>query len=228
MGGEEPGEGGEAGQGPPTPPHDAPRTCSSGAAGAWSTFWNSASRQAVWSCCSRTRARIRGRARLLSICAKLPWTSRLTRSSSSSDREKAAEQSRLRGKSRGVAVCVGWPAAGVRRAAPPSPLVPRGARGPAPGDNADLSEGSPTETARDRSYVRSPTSKADQHTHREQARGRGERAERGRPGARGPGVKKPAPPAADTAPGMPRAALGTVGNTVTLTCRVRRGRKAYR
>lgn len=187
MGGEEPGEGGEAGQGPPTPPHDAPRTCSSGAAGAWSTFWNSASRQAVWSCCSRTRARIRGRARLLSICAKLPWTSRLTRSSSSSDREKAAEQSRLRGKSRGVAVCVGWPAAGVRRAAPPSPLVPRGARGPAPGDSADLSEGSPTETARDRSYVRSPTSKADQHTHREQARGRGERAGRGRPGARGPG-----------------------------------------
>lgn len=43
-------------------------------------------------------------------------------------------------------------------------------------------------------------------------------------GREGRGVKKPAPPAADTAPGMPRAALGTVGNTVTPTCRVRRGR----
>lgn len=83
---------------PPTP--HALHTCSSGAAGAWSTFWNSASRQAVWSCCSRTRARILGRAKLLSICAKQPWTSCLARSSSSSDRAKAAEQSRLGGESR--------------------------------------------------------------------------------------------------------------------------------
>lgn len=76
-------------------PRDVHPTCSSGAARAWSSFRNSASRQAVWSRCSRTRARILGRAKLLSICAKQPCTSCLILSSSSSDSEKAEELSFL-------------------------------------------------------------------------------------------------------------------------------------
>lgn len=76
---------------------DMTPTCSSGAARAWSSFRNSASRQAVCNCCRSTRARTLGRARLRSSCVKQPWASCFTLSRSSSDSEMAAQQSFLGG-----------------------------------------------------------------------------------------------------------------------------------
>lgn len=76
---------------------DMTPTCSSGAARAWSSFWNSASRQAICNCCLSTRARTLGRARLRSSCVKQPWASCFTLSRSSSDSEMDAQQSFLEG-----------------------------------------------------------------------------------------------------------------------------------
>lgn len=97
-------------------PRDTHPTCSSGAAMAWSSFRNSASRQAVWNRCSRTRARILGEGQApvhLSEAAVnfLPHPKQLL-----FRQEKAEEQSFLKSKKSGLfckkrrqgGLCWGW------------------------------------------------------------------------------------------------------------------------